>query len=42
MNNQQRRPILVLLTSHWLSMVGVSLVTLAGISWLLVLPANIR
>src|SRR5579863_5604556 len=42
MNADQRRPILVLLTSHWLSMVGVSLVTLAGISWLLALPANIR
>jgi hypothetical protein len=42
MNNEQKRPILVLLTSHWLSMIGVSLVTLAGISWLLVLPANIR
>jgi hypothetical protein len=42
MNTEQKRPILVMLTSHWLSMVGVSLVTLAGISWLLVLPANIR
>jgi NapC/NirT cytochrome c family, N-terminal region len=35
-------PLLVLLTSHWLSMAGVTLVTLAGISWLFVLPANVR
>ncbi len=36
------RPILVVLTSHWVSMAGVALVTLAGFSWLLVLPANFR
>ncbi len=38
----RRRPILVLLSSHWLSMAGVALVTLAGFSWLFVLPANVR
>jgi formate-dependent nitrite reductase cytochrome c552 subunit len=39
---EQKRPILVLITSHWISMAGVALVTLAGFSWLFVLPANIR
>jgi nitrate/TMAO reductase-like tetraheme cytochrome c subunit len=39
MNN---RPILVLLTSSWISMLGAALVTLAGFSWLFVLPLNIR
>ena len=39
---QERQPILLLLTSHWISMAGVALVTLAGFSWLFVLPANIR
>jgi hypothetical protein len=42
MSNEQKRPILVLLTSNWISMAGVTLVTLAGFSWLFVLPANIR
>ena len=38
MPDQQERPFLVLLTSHWISMLGVTLVTLAGFSWLFVLP----
>jgi nitrate/TMAO reductase-like tetraheme cytochrome c subunit len=38
----QKRPILVVLTSHWITMAGVTLVTLAGFSWLFVLPMNIR
>ncbi len=42
MSDDRKRPILVLITSHWISMAGVSLVTLAGFSWLFVLPANIR
>jgi hypothetical protein len=42
MPDQQDRPFLVLLTSHWISMLGVSLVTLAGCSWLFVLPAHLR
>jgi hypothetical protein len=42
MNDRQQRPFLVLLTSHWISMLGVALVTLAGCSWLFVLPAHIR
>ena len=40
--DDRKRPILVLLTSHWVSMTGVALVTLAGFSWLFVLPANIH
>jgi hypothetical protein len=30
------------MTSHWVSMLGVALVTLAGCSWLFVLPAHLR
>jgi nitrate/TMAO reductase-like tetraheme cytochrome c subunit len=37
-----KRPILVLLTSSWISMLGAALVTLAGFSWLFVLPLNIN
>jgi hypothetical protein len=40
-SDEQKRPILVLLTSHWITMAGVTLVTLAGFSWLFVLPANV-
>jgi len=36
------RSIFVLLTSHWLTMAGVALVTLAGFSWIFVLPASLR
>ena len=42
MNTQPDRPILVLLASHWISMLGATLVTLAGISWLFALPLNFR
>jgi nitrate/TMAO reductase-like tetraheme cytochrome c subunit len=42
MSCEQKRPILVLLTSHWITMAGVTLVTLAGCSWLFLLPAHIR
>src|ERR1700681_2897254 len=42
MSGEQKLPILVLLTSHWISMAGVALVTLAGFSWLFLLPENIR
>jgi hypothetical protein len=37
-----KQPVIVLLTSHWIAMAGVALVTLAGFSWLFVLPENIR
>jgi hypothetical protein len=38
----QSRPVLLLLTSHWLSLLGVALVTTAGFSWLFVLPLHMR
>jgi nitrate/TMAO reductase-like tetraheme cytochrome c subunit len=37
-----KRPILVLLASHWISMLGAALVTLAGFSWLFLLPLNLH
>ena len=42
MTDPQKRPVIVLLTSHWLTMAGVALVTLAGFSWLFALPAHSR
>ena len=42
MADQPKQPVIVLLTSHWITMAGVALVTLAGFSWLFVLPQNIR
>jgi NapC/NirT cytochrome c family, N-terminal region/Cytochrome c7 and related cytochrome c len=42
MEPRQRPPLLVLMTSHWVSMLGVALVTLAGCSWLFVLPVHLR
>lgn len=36
------RSVLVLLTTHWVSMAGVALVTLAGFSWIFVLPLSLR
>jgi formate-dependent nitrite reductase cytochrome c552 subunit len=36
------RPVLSFLTSHWLSMVGAILTTVAGSTWLLALPNQIR
>jgi NapC/NirT cytochrome c family, N-terminal region len=41
-NTVPKRPFWFLLTHHWLSLVGVALVTTAGISWLFVLPMQIR
>lgn len=35
------QPILAFLTCHWLSMLGAALVTIAGCSWLLLLPMHI-
>ena len=40
-NEKPHRPILIALTSHWIAMAGVALVTLAGFSWLFLLPANL-
>ena len=42
MNLAPKRPVWFLLTRHWLSLVGMALVTTAGMSWLFVLPAQIR
>jgi hypothetical protein len=42
MSENPKRPILVLLTSHWISLLGVALVTTAGFSWLFVLPTQLR
>ncbi|HLN59841.1 MAG TPA: NapC/NirT family cytochrome c [Thermoanaerobaculia bacterium] len=36
------RPLLVLMTSHWLSFLGMGLVGTALISWLFVLPLHVR
>ncbi len=41
-NSTNNRPAWFLLTRHWLSLVGVALVTTAGISWLFVLPQQLR
>jgi len=37
-----KRPILMLLASHWLSLLGAALVTTAGFSWLFALPTQLR
>jgi hypothetical protein len=42
MNPDAKRPIVVLLTGHWVSMLGVALATTAGFSWLFVLPQHLR
>jgi NapC/NirT cytochrome c family, N-terminal region len=42
MTPEPERPVLHLLASHWVSMLGVALVTTAGCSWLFVLPIHIR
>ena len=42
MSDDPDRPILELLASHWLSLLGEALVTTAGFSWLFVLPRQIR
>ena len=42
MNAASSRTTWFVLTRHWLSLAGVALVTTAGISWLFVLPQQIR
>ena len=42
MNAPESRPAWFVLTQNWVSLVGVFLVTTAGISWLFVLPLQIR
>jgi hypothetical protein len=42
MIGRENRPIAILLTSHWLSLLGTGLVTTAAILWLFVLPQQVR
>jgi nitrate/TMAO reductase-like tetraheme cytochrome c subunit len=42
MSEDPKRPILLLLTSHWIGMLGVATVTTAGFSWLFALPIQLR
>jgi hypothetical protein len=42
MNGPEKRPAWFVLTQNWISLVGIFLVTTAGISWLFVLPLQIR
>ncbi len=39
---KERRPLIVVFTSHWLTLAGVALTTLAALCWLFVLPVHIR
>jgi hypothetical protein len=41
MNGRLNRPLVDALTGHWVSMAGTALVTLAGFSWLFLLPLHI-
>jgi len=38
---RQTRPLIGVLTGHWVGMAGTALVTLAGFSWLFLLPLNV-
>ena len=42
MTNSYKRPILMLLTSHWLCFLGAAMATTAGFSWLFALPIQLR
>ena len=42
MSDDPKRPILMLLTSHWMSMLGTALAATAGFSWLFALPTQLR
>ncbi len=42
MLEKSKQPILVLLTDHWVTLIGSALVTTAAISWLFVLPLSLR
>ena len=42
MNGTGKRPAWFLLTRHWLSLLGVALLATALISWLFVLPLQVR
>src|SRR5436305_3233050 len=40
--NEKHRPVVTLLTSHWLTMAGGLLASVAACSWLLTLPSQVR
>src|SRR3954454_12688323 len=42
MSESDEKPVLTLLTSHWLTMAGALLATVAGCAWLLTLPNQAR
>ena len=42
MDTGTSRPAWFVLSRHWLSLTGAALVTTAGISWLFILPLNMR
>jgi hypothetical protein len=42
LTKNSNEPVLAFLTSHWLSMIGATLVTVAGFTWLFVLPTQLR
>jgi hypothetical protein len=42
MDIESKRPVLVALTSYWVSMLGFGLVTTARFSWLFILPIQVR
>jgi hypothetical protein len=42
MDSPGKKPVWFLLTQHWLSQLGLALVATALISWLFVLPQQIR
>ncbi|HET9265199.1 MAG TPA: hypothetical protein VFO14_19270, partial [Vicinamibacterales bacterium] len=41
-DSYRNRPVLVMVASHWLSMIGLFLVATALITWLFVLPLHVR
>jgi hypothetical protein len=42
MLSEQNRPVLAIITGHWLSLLGASLVTTAALCWILALPVQVR
>jgi hypothetical protein len=39
---KENRPVLGIITGHWLSLVGSCVVTIAALCWLLALPSQLR
>ena len=42
LSDRDNRPVLILLTSHWLTMAGALLATVAACAWILTLPNQVR